>query len=165
MANDLVYLAAQALLADVEAIFTAAGVTLPDRRYTTVSEVVRDYECGQVVVALEFVRAGFPETNDIAVISPGTVTMVSADFRVEMHREGICIIQPDGSAPTVAQLEADSETIMTDTWVLQDGLFRGAEESTLTVMGVCDSIAFGPATPFIDAGAGGVFMDVAVMLT
>lgn len=126
MADTYALLAA--VLAAVEDGFTAAGVDLPDRRY--VSHTLPAHDCEQVTV---YGPRRFPHTGDMSIEQPSPYAV--------LWQEGLTVeidivrcapeMGEDGSAPSVAALDAASVVLYRDSDLVFSSIVDAVESGDL----------------------------------
>lgn len=148
----------QATLDAVVAAYAAEGIALPSRQYVAVGSPVDD--CEQLVVWLGAVGNGLPAGPVSAPERAGMARFVQVNARISR-----CVVTVDdnGLGPTSAQIEASSEDIATDLWVLPQGLI--AQHAAGTWLDQCQDIVMGTCVPFDwSGGVGGVELAMSVQV-
>jgi hypothetical protein len=129
---------AHTILDAVSAQMAADGVDVPDRQYVTMGVPVA--ECGALVVAWERLGRGTASGTGEVVRPVDFAATRVATFSVWLLRCLSATVPDEGvdlaAAPTVAELEADAEVVLTDAYVVERGLGRARQAAQVRERGV-----------------------------
>lgn len=148
MANTHIYDLGNELLNAVNTQFAAAGVELPDRQYVHHGEVA--WDCEQLVAAV--VGFGVPHerlgatSGFTEVVFPGVPFTNAVDITISLIRT-VCGIPDDSEVlPSPDVLDGDAQKLLTDGWLLFNGLNQAASAGSL-LGGGCQNVAIGTCLP------------------
>lgn len=151
------------LLTAVETIFASVDpdpVALPTRRYVANGVPALDAP-DQLTVQVARPYLGRPGREDASIPRGGAFTK-TVELSVMLTR-CVPVLKDDGTAPTVAKLDASAQEILRDGSLLFDGLTRVIARGEL--FDTCEDVALGPMVPYgPEGGSGGWVLTVAVQL-
>lgn len=155
-----IYNLATDLLAAVDTGFAFYGVALPSMQYVTGVQTVA--ACDSLTVGWTAIHDGWPGQP----AAPGAFNVASttvAALTVTIFR---CLDVAVAPNPTVAQMEADAQTIMTDAFVLFRTAMKMTKQQPPWFGDYATAMQLGPLNVVpADGGMAGVMMDVLVELT
>ena len=147
MADDRLYVLGQTLLDEAASLLLAAGREVPDRQYVANGpppDVA--WDCRQLTVALVRLFSGTPGLERTGRVAGGfgpCATIWSAEYLIELVR---CVagLDDQGDSPDATVIDAEAATLLTDLYVLQQGLADAAAAGELGAR--CDDVAIGNVT-------------------
>lgn len=140
MANDDLQVLAENTLQTIVDAFTAAGITLPDRRYVSNNGVA--YDCEQVSVEIGSLSTG-TATADRQVAAKMPKVPV-ATLLVALIRDCQPMSNEDGTPPSVEEIEAASDELLADATVLIRTFLKGNAVEGCTDLAVQTCVPYGP---------------------
>lgn len=147
MTTDALFTLAQGLLTSIENIFSAAGVSLPSRKYVSNGDVA--FDCEQLAVQASQVYLGQSGGQVITPITKGAAVVRTVEFSIYLLR--CAPVAPDNqTAPSAADIQANAQKILIDGWVLFQGVL--AEGIAGTLLGECENFSVNAMTPQGPAG-------------
>lgn len=160
MANDYLFTLADEIRAVASEVLEAAGIAVPKRTFVTFGEVADD--CDLMAVAFQGMYTGNPGFPDPRAEGSGFVTR-SASFEIRRVR---CVYSADerGKPPSATQMDEDAEEVLTDLWVLHQGLV--ARKHAKTFLTSCQNFTIGNILPVGPVGGmGGGIIPIEVELS
>jgi hypothetical protein len=159
MDKTLLFDLAEDIQQAITTAFAAASVDLPARQYIADGSVAED--CGQFTIEFTQLFAG---SSGAQQVGPARFPIVifTAEFNVQIIRCVPTMEEGTGRAPSPADLIAAAKQMLTDAWVLWNGIVTGHESGPLQK---CSNISLGPLTPIgPDGGLGGVTLKIGVQV-
>ena len=146
MPNERLYTLGQVILDEAVSRLIAGGREVPERQYIANGpppDVA--WDCRQLTVALTRVFPGTPGIERVGRVAGGfgpCATIWSVEYIVELVR-CVSVLNDQGTPPQASVIDGEAADLLTDLWVLHQGLAEAAAAGEIADR--CDDVLIGNA--------------------